>query len=97
MIRRGFWLTVGVVTGVWMVLKVQRAAARLTPSGALDEARRQARHLGNDLAAALAEGRRAKRITEAELRQAPRARAPIDVAAAPGLAAGPTEQRRAPR
>jgi len=96
MVRRGFWLVVGAATGVWMVLKVQRAAARLTPSGAAEEARRHVRHLRSDLAAALAEGRRTKRSVEAELRQAPRARPAIDVTAAPGLPP-PVEQGRAPR
>ena len=93
MFRRGFWLAVGAATGVWMVLKVQRAAARLTPSGAAEQARRHVRHLRADVGAALAEGRRAKRDTEAELRQAPRARPAIDVAAGPALpAARPAEQ-----
>jgi len=102
MLRRGFWMAVGAATGVWMVLRVQRAASRLTPSGAAEEARRHVRHLRTDLAAALAEGRRAKQATEAELRQAPRARRAIDVPAGPALpvalpVAVPAEQRRAPR
>ena len=86
MVRRGFWMVVGAVLGVWMVAKVQRAAARLTPSGAVQVLRRQARHLGNDLAAALAEGRRAKRATEVELRHTARSRPAIDAAARSGLA-----------
>ena len=85
MVRRGFWMVVGAVLGVWMVAKAQRATARLTPAGALDAARRRARHLGHDLSAALAEGRRAKRDTEVELRQAARSRPAIDAAARPGL------------
>ena len=98
MVRRGFWLAMGAATGVWMVLKAQRAADRLTPSGAVDEARRHVRHLRADVAAAVAEGRRAKRATEAELRQLPRARPAIDVAAGPALSpAGPPEQGRDPR
>lgn len=81
MVRRTFWMLVGAGIGVWMVLKVQAAAARLTPNGALDEARRRLRHAGNDLTAALAEGRRAKQATEAELRQQARSRPAIDAAA----------------
>ena len=98
MLRRGFWMAAGAVTGIWMVLKVQRAAARLTPSGAAQQARSHARHLRNDVAAALAEGRRAKRATESELRQASRLRPAIDVAVASALpAARPPEQSRGPR
>jgi hypothetical protein len=78
-------MVVGAGIGVWMVLKVQEAAAKLTPSGALDEARRRVRHVGNDLTAALAEGKRAKRATEAELRQQARTRPAIDVASGPAL------------
>jgi len=79
--RRGFWLVVGAGLGVWAVLKVQRATDRLTPSGVVDGAARQVRHLGDDLGAALAEGRRTKRLTEAQLRQAVPARPAIDVPA----------------
>lgn len=81
MVRRTFWMLVGVALGAWMVLKVQEAASRLTPSGAVEAAQRQVRHLRNDLSAALAEGRRAKQATEAELRQAARPRPAIDVSA----------------
>ena len=85
MIRRSFWMVVGAGIGVWLVLKVQAAASKLTPSGALDEARRRVRHVGNDLSAALAEGKRAKRATEAELRQQARTRPAIDVSSAPSM------------
>jgi hypothetical protein len=87
MLRRGFWLAVGAGVGVWAVLKVQQTTARLTPSGVVDGAVRHVRHLGNDLAAALAEGQRTKRLTEAELRQAVPARSPIDVVEHRGLPA----------
>jgi len=87
MLRRGFWLTVGVGLGVWGVLKVQQAAARLTPSGALDSAVGHLRHLGLDAAAALDAGRRAKRATETELRKTVPIRVAIDVVAHPALPA----------
>ena len=97
MFRRGFWLLVGAATGAWMVLKVQRAAVRLTPSGAAAQARRHVRHLTADVSAALAEGRRAKRATEAELRAAPRVRPAIDVAAGPALPAPRAAEQGRPR
>lgn len=85
MVRRTFWMLVGAGLGAWMVVKVQRAAARLTPSGALTAASRHVRHLRNDVAAALDEGRRAKRATEQELRQTARSRPAIDIASRPAL------------
>lgn len=85
MIRRTFWMVVGAGIGVWMVLKLQAAAEKLTPNGALDMARRRMRHAGNDLSAALAEGKRAKRATEADLRQQARSRPAIDVSSTPAL------------
>jgi len=81
MVRRSFWMVVGAVLGVWMVAKVQHAAASLTPKGAAEVAQRRLRHLRNDVTAALAEGRRAKQATELDLRQAARSRPAIDVAA----------------
>lgn len=69
MVRRSWWLAVGAGLGIWAVLKVQQTTARLTPSGVVDGVVRHARHLGADLTAALAEGQRAKRLTEAELRR----------------------------
>ena len=74
MLRRGWWLGVGAGLGIWAVLKVQQTTALLTPSGVMDGVARHVRHLGLDLSAALAEGRRAKRLTEAELRRAVPAR-----------------------
>ena len=92
MVRRTFWMLVGAGIGAWMVVRAQQAVARLTPSGAAEAARRSARHLRNDLAAALDEGRRAKRATEQDLRQAARARPAIDVAARQAIApASPAE------
>lgn len=88
MVRRGFWLAVGAGIGVWMVLKVQEAASRLTPSGAVGAVQRAARHLGNDLGAALAEGRRAKQATEADLRQQARTRPAIDASSRSALGTG---------
>ncbi len=81
MVRRTFWMLVGAGLGAWMVLKVQQAASRLTPAGAAGTLRRQVRHLGNDLSAAVAEGRRAKQATEHELRQVARSRPAIDAGA----------------
>jgi len=87
MLRRCFWLAVGAGVGVWAVLKVQQTTAQLTPSGVVDGAVRHLSHLGNDLATALAEGQRTKRLTEAELRQAVPARSAIDVVEHRGLPA----------
>jgi hypothetical protein len=84
-LRRTFWLLVGAGIGAWMVVRAQQAAARLTPAGAVEAAQRQIRHLRNDVAAALAEGRRAKRATEQELRQQAQARPAIDVTARTSL------------
>jgi len=93
MVRRTFWMLVGAGLGAWMVVKVQQAASRLTPAGAAESARRHVRHLRNDVTAALEEGRRAKRDTEQDLRQAARSRPAIDTAARPALApANPAEE-----
>ena len=97
MVRRTFWMLVGAGIGAWMVVRVQQAVARLTPSGAVEAARRHARHLRNDLAAALDEGRRTKRATEQELRQAARTRAAIDVEARHSLAPAPPDEERPSR
>ena len=98
MVRRTFWLLVGAGIGAWMVIRVQQAVARLTPRGAADAARRSARHLRNDVAAALDEGRRTKRATEQELRQAARSRPAIDVPVRQALApASPDEEKPARR
>ena len=85
MVRRTFWLLVGAGIGAWMVLKAQEVASRLTPKGAAEAARRHVRHLTNDLGAAVAEGRRAKRATEQDLRHAAHSRPAIDVTARAGL------------
>ncbi len=84
MVRRTFWMVVGAVLGAWMVVKVQRAASHLTPSGALAAAQRRARHLGHDVTAALADGRRTKRATEAGLREMARSRPAIDASGSNG-------------
>ena len=86
MVRRSFWMVVGAVVGVWMLTKVQRTAARLTPRGAVGEVQRRVRHLGADLTASLDAGRRAKQATELDLRQQARSRSTIDAAARVGLA-----------
>jgi hypothetical protein len=91
MVRRTFWMLVGVGLGAWMVLRVQRAASRLTPNGALEVAQRHIRHLRNDVTAALDEGRRAKRATEQDLRQVARSRPAIDTAARPSLPSAPAK------
>lgn len=94
MVRRWFWVSVGAGLGVWAVLRVQRAAAGLTPAGVVDEAWGHLRHLGLDMAAALADGRRAKRSVEADLSQAVLARSALDVVAVAGLPL-PTQARTA--
>lgn len=96
--KRVLWMLVGGL-GVWLALNAKRGAGQVAPTGATDAALR----LRNDLAVALAEGRRAKMATEQDLRQAAWARPPIDAGvraagqggqtgARPGLAsAGPDE------
>lgn len=71
-------MLVGAGMGAWLLLKAQRAAASVTPMGAAEMLERRLRHLGNDLAVALAEGRRTKQETEWELRQTVRTRPAID-------------------
>lgn len=80
MFRRVVWMSMGAAAGVWAVLRMQRAASRLTPSSAADEVWRQVRHLSDDIVAAVAAGRVVKRSTEADLRQMARARSAIEVA-----------------
>lgn len=95
MVRRTFWMVVGAGLGVWMVLKLQAAAEKMTPTGALQVARRRVRHVGNDLRAALDEGRRVKQATEADLRQQARSRPAIEAAARTALPSGdPSEEQR---
>jgi len=72
-------MLVGAAIGIWAATKVQRAASRLTPGGAVEAVQRQVGHLANDVAAALAEGRRVRQATELDLRQQVR-RPAIDVA-----------------
>jgi hypothetical protein len=72
MVRRLLWLTVGAGAGAWLVLKVQRAASHLTPSGLGNDAQRYVRHLGADVRAAAREAQRTKREVETALRAAPR-------------------------
>lgn len=93
MLRRTAWLLLGAAAGAWAVLRVQRAAARLTPSGAAGDLRRWVRHLHSDVAAALEEGARTQRRVEAGIRaehhvvgRSPVAR-PIDATATPAVAA----------
>jgi hypothetical protein len=85
-------MLVGAGLGAWMVVKVQRAVARLTPAGAVAAAGRHVRHLRSDVSAALDEGRRAKRATEQELRQAARSRPAIDITARPALTSPPAPE-----
>jgi hypothetical protein len=87
-------MVVGAGLGAWMVVKVQRAASRLTPAGAIEVASRHVRHLRSDVAAALDDGRRAKRATEQELRQAARSRPAIDIAARAALQSPPAPEAR---
>jgi hypothetical protein len=73
MVRRLLWLTLGASAGAWAVMRIQRAAAHLTPSGLTTDVQRYARHLGSDVRAAAKEAQRTKREVEAGLRPAQRA------------------------
>jgi len=72
MVRRLFVLTVGVgvglAVGVWAVRKVEDTSRRLRPEALAAGAADRAASLGERLRAAVAEGRAAAAVKEAELR-----------------------------
>ncbi len=72
MFKRLFWLTVGMAIGVATSFRVYRmvreTVARYTPEQVAKEVSSTLRSLRTQLEKALAEGRDAARLTEAELR-----------------------------
>jgi len=72
MFKRLFWLSVGLTAGFgssfWLMRTVRRTVERLTPQRLTQDAVAGARSAGDQLKAALDEGRVAMRQREAELR-----------------------------
>ena len=72
MFKRLFWLTVGLAVGFGtsfrLMRAVRRTVERFTPERMTQDALAGARSLGDELRAALDEGRAAMRQREAELR-----------------------------
>ncbi len=72
MLKRLFWLTVGLTIGYgtsfWLMRTVRRTVERLTPQRLGKDAVAGAKSVGTELKAALEEGRAAMREREAELR-----------------------------
>ena len=81
MLRRLFWLTVGIAIGVggsvWTMLRVRRTVERFSPSRVRAELGHSVRSIQSDLVAAIDEGRAQMRAREAQLRAELRAR-PVD-------------------
>ena len=72
MFRRLFWLTVGVALGFgasfWLMRFVRETVSRYTPERVSGDLADAIRSFGQDLRAAVADGREAMREREAELR-----------------------------
>lgn len=72
MFKRLFWLTLGMAVGFgtsfWLYRLVQETVARYAPERLVDDVSKALRELRSDLRVSVAEGRRAARETEAELR-----------------------------
>ncbi len=72
MLRRLFWLFLGVGVGLgsslWVTRRVKQAAARYTPARLSNDLTTSVRRLGHDLRLAVQEGREAMQKREAELR-----------------------------
>ena len=72
MFKRLFWLTtgmtIGFVTSFWVYRMVRQTVARYMPEHVAEEVSSTLRNLRTQLEKALAEGRDAARLTEAELR-----------------------------
>ena len=76
MLRRLFWLTVGLAIGFgssfWMFRVVRETLARYTPEQVADDLAAALSRLGADVRSAVAEGRQAMAEAEAELRSSTR-------------------------
>lgn len=72
MLRRLFWMTLGMAVGVgasfWVMRFIRETAARYTPERISSDLADSVKGLRNDLREAVAEGREAMRKREAELR-----------------------------
>ena len=72
MFRRLFWLMVGAALGFgasfWVMRAIRRTAARYTPERISADVTGAVKNLGDDIRAAVADGRVAMREREAELR-----------------------------
>lgn len=72
MFKRFFWLTIGLTIGYatsfWLMRTVRRTVERLTPERVTQDVVAGARSFGNEVKAALDDGRAAMRAREAELR-----------------------------
>ncbi len=72
MLKRLFWLTVGLSIGYgtsfWLLRTVRRTVERFTPERVSRDVLNGAKSFGTELRAALEEGRAAMREREAELR-----------------------------
>jgi hypothetical protein len=79
-IRRALWFGAGAASALWVERKARQAAQRFTPPALATSAAERAKERGRDVLAAVAEGRRAMRSREAELRAG---LAPGDPATAP--------------
>jgi len=70
--KRLFWLTVGMAIGFgtsfWLFRLVRDTMARYAPEQVADSLASAARRIADELSAAAAEGRKAMREAEAELR-----------------------------
>ena len=73
MLRRLFYLAVGMGLGfglsIWVTRLVRSTIERYTPERVSADLAASVRHLGEDLRAAVADGREAMREREAELRE----------------------------
>lgn len=73
MIKRAFWVAVGLGIGLgvsfWFTRMVRETAARYSPERLGEDLAGAIREFGLDLRAAAAEGREAMRVREAELRE----------------------------
>ena len=72
MLRRFFWLFLGVGVGMgsslWVTRRVKQVAARYTPERISSDMASSVRTLGRDVRLSIQDGRQAMRLREAELR-----------------------------
>lgn len=82
MFKRAIWFSTGAAAGLgssyWVQRRVRRAAARLTPQAVGRDVGGAVRHAGQNVKAAVAEGRQAARAREAELTAELTEHAPVE-------------------